>query len=455
MQLHNNLLLVIACWLFSTENGHAKTLPTSESFSLKNGLEVIVLENHRVPAVNHTIWYRVGAGDDPVGKSGLAHYHEHAMFLGTAKYKAGEYSKIIASHGGEENAFTTHDATAYFINIAKEELPLAMEMEADRMRGLSPSDADMAKEKQVIIEERRMRIENNPEALLAEQVRAVLFRNHPYHIPVIGWLHEMEGLTKQDVLDFHNKYYHPNNAVLIISGDITVREVKPLVEKYYGKLPQIHVPAHNWIKEPPQNSQRRVSMLSAQITVPTWSRVYEADSLGYGKSEETLPLFILAQVLGGGKSSRLYNALVTEQKIATNVSVDYNGFSKGAGEFSIEISPAHDSEHKVEIADLEKAVDVEIAKLVENGLSDDEFVRAKTLLKADTIFARDGLSAMASIMGWVRMIGLNANYFSRWETLVNNVSKDSVLESTKDNLKKEQSVTAVLLPIIPNEKVGK
>lgn len=427
---------------FFTSPSFASSAPTITSFTLKNGLEVIVVENHRVPAVSHTIWYRIGAADDPAGKSGLAHYHEHTMFLGTSKYKSGDYSKIIASHGGEENAFTGHDATAYFINIAKEELPLAMEMEADRMRGLTPSDADMAKEKQVIIEERRMRIENNPEALLDEQVQATLFRNHPYHQPTIGWLTEMEGLTKQDVIDFHNKYYHPNNAVLIVGGDVNPQEVKLLAEKYYGDLPKVAVPARVWNEEPPQNSERRVTMHSSQVSQPQWQRVYATSSLGTGKKEETLPLFLLAQILGGGKTSKLYHSLVTEQKIATNVGVGYNGFTIGAGEFSVEITPAKG----ISVEQVEKAADAEIAKFMSEGVSDDELERAKTLLKADTIFMRDGLSSVAMMIGEIRMLGLPAEYFTNWEKMVDGVSKDAVLTAAKDIIKKEQSVTAELLP---------
>ncbi len=419
----------------------ADALPIT-SFTLKNGLEVVVVENHRIPAVNHTIWYRIGAADDPSGKSGLAHYHEHAMFLGTKKYKNGEYTKIITANGGEQNAFTGHDATAYFVNIAKEKLPLVMEMEADRMRGITPTDADMEKEKQVIIEERRMRIENNPEALLSEQIHAALYRNYPYHIPVIGWMSEMEGLTKQDVIDFHRKYYHPNNAILIIGGDVTAKEIRPLAEKYYGDLPSAAVPPRKWNEEPPQRAERRITMYDKQVSQAQWSRVYTAASLGYGKKDDVLPLFILAQVLGGGKTSRLYDALVTQQKIATGVSVNYNGFAIGIGEFSLEITPAAG----IDPAKAEAAADAEIAKFMASGLTADELSRAKTLLKAETIFSRDGLSSLANIIGWVRITGQDIGYFSRWEKLVDGVSAEAVLAAAKDTLKREQCVTALLLP---------
>lgn len=419
--------------------------PAIEDFTLANGLEVIVIPNHRVPAINHTIWYKIGAGDDPSGKSGLAHYHEHAMFLGTEKYKSGEYSNIIARNGGEQNAFTGYDATAYFINISKQNLPLAMEMEADRMNGLTASDSDMEKEKQVIIEERRMRIDNNPDALLSEQVNAALFRNHPYHWPTIGWQHEMNGLTKQDVMDFHKKWYHPNNAILIVSGDVTKDEVKPLAEKYYGGIPRADVPLRIWNDEPPQRAERRITMHHAQVTQPELSRTYATSSLGYGKKEEAVPLFILAQVLGGGKTSRLYHELVSKQKLASGVNVDYNGFSRGPAEFSIELIP----EQGVDSAKLEAALDKELENFLKTGLTEEELTRAKTLLKAETIFARDGLSGIGNIMGWIRMIGLAPDYFTNWPKLVDSISAQAVLDAAKDTLKREQCVTSLLLPEIP------
>lgn len=440
--LVSNFLFLISVFCLLISGSAAADAPPIENFTLENGLEVIVIPNHRVPAVNHTLWYKIGAADDPPGKSGLAHYHEHTMFLGTKKYKNGEYSSIIARNGGDQNAFTGYDATAYFINISKENLPLAMEMEADRMGELTATDGDMEKEKQVIIEERRMRIDNNPDALLAEQVNATLFRHHPYHLPVIGWQHEMEGLTKQDVLDFHKKYYHPNNAVLIVSGDVTAAEVKPLAEKYYGNLPEAGIPARRWNEEPPQRAERRITMRHSQVTQPELTLTYAASSLGYGKKEQALPLFILAQVLGGGKTSRLYRALVTEQKLAAAVNVDYNGFSRGPSEFSIELVP----EQGIDPAKLEKAIDRELEKFLEKGLEGDELARAKTLLKAEIIFARDGLSGIAHIMGWVRMIGLDSGYFSRFPKLVEEISAQVVLYAARDTLKREQCVISLLLP---------
>ncbi len=415
---------------------------TTQSFTLANGLEVIVIPNHRVPAVSHMLWYKIGAADDPAGKSGLAHFHEHMMYQGTAKLKKGEYSQTIAERGGQENAFTGEDATSYYVNISKKELPLAMELEAERMRGLKPSDADALKEKEVIIEERRMRIENSPEALLSEQVNAALYRNHPYHWPTIGWMHEMQGLTKKDVLDFHAKYYHPNNAILIVSGDVTADEVKVQAQKYYGDLPRVAVPERIWNDEPPQNAERRVVLRHVNVQQPSWSRDYATASVAYGKKEEALPLFMLSQLMGGGKTSRFYTSLVVEQKIATGVDVSYNGLVIGPAEFSLGVVPAPG----VSLETVEKAVDAEIAKVLDKGFSAEEMTRAKTLLKAETLYARDGLTSMARIMGWVRMCGLDKDYFTRWPDLIEAVTPEQIAAAAKDTLVLTHSVTAELLP---------
>ncbi|MEZ5690100.1 MAG: pitrilysin family protein [Rickettsiales bacterium] len=420
----------------------ASTESVIESFELENGLKVVVVPNHRIAAVNHTIWYFVGASDDPLGKSGLAHYHEHAMFLGTNNYKSGEYSNIISGNGGEHNAFTGRDATAYFINISKDNLSLAMRMEADRMRSITPSEQDIEKEKQVVLEERRMRIDNNPEYLLAEQVNASLFRHHPYRMPIIGWKHEIEKLTKQDVIDFHNKWYHPNNAMLVIGGDVTAKEIMPLVEKYYGSLPKAEIPTRNWTDEPPQNTQRLLKMYHEQVTKPQLTMNCATASLNYGNKEQAIPLYIFSQIIGGGKTSRLYKSLIKEQKLASSIYVDYSGFNRGPGGFFILSVP----EHGVDIKTLEKAIKKEIEKLLKYGIKNDELKRAKTLLKADFIYARDGLSSVANFIGWIKIIGLKASYFNELPSVIDRVSEKEITEAGRIAFNDNNCVTAMLLP---------
>lgn len=416
--------------------------PTIESFKLANGLEVIVIPNHRVPAVTHMLWIKVGAADDPLGKSGLAHFHEHMMYQGTPGYGAGEYAERITAAGGEQNAFTGNDATAYYITIAKEKLPLAMELEANRMGPLSPSDANTKKEKEVIIEERRARIENNPSALFFEQLNAALWRNHPYHQPVIGWMHEMEGLNRNDVLAFHQRWYYPNNAILILGGDITAAEARPLVERYYGGLSAGSVPKRRWNSEPPHNAERRLLMTHANVKQPVWARSYAADSLGSGKTERALPLLVLSQLLGGGKTSALHRSIVVEKRLASDVDVGYDAFRIGPSELEIQIKP----EPGVDMAAVEKAVDEELARAIKDGFSEKDLARAKTLLKAQAIYARDGLESMARVMGWIRMTGLDKEYFTRWPEMIEAVTPAQITEAAKATIDARQSVTGVLLP---------
>ncbi len=423
-------------------SAHAASQQPIESFTLKNGMEVLVLPNHRVPAVNHMIWYRIGAADDPQGKSGLAHYHEHLMFKGSPKFGAGEFVRLVGKNGGDHNAFTGRDATSYYVTIAKDRLPLVMELEADRMRSLTVSDEEAAKEKQIIIEERRQRIDNSPAALLDEQMNATLFRNHPYHTPTIGWLHEMDGLSKKDVLGFHAKYYHPNNAVLVISGDITAAELKPLAEKYYGNLSRKEVPQRHWLAEPPQLAARTVTLHHEHVKQPEFHRIYTASSMAYGEKKQALPLFVLSYLLGGGKNNALYQSLVVEQKLAAGVDTSYDVYSRGPAEFSIDITPEKD----VSLATLEKALDAELAKFLKNGVDAAALTRTKHLMQAETIYAREGLTGISNIMGWMVMANVPPEDFNRWPEMIGAVTAEQVMEAARTVLRPESSVTGYLLP---------
>ncbi|MGE0754728.1 MAG: M16 family metallopeptidase [Alphaproteobacteria bacterium] len=434
-------MLIAVMLLFPAAARATEKIPV-EQFKLGNGMEVIVLPNHRVPAISHMLWFRVGSADDPEGKSGLAHFLEHMMFKGTDAYKAGEFSDIIARHGGDQNAFTSYDSTGYYVNIAKEHLPLVMKLEAARLRGLKLEEGETEKEREVIIEERRQRIENSPEALLDEEVNAALFRHHPYGIPVIGWMHEMQGLNREDVLDFHKKYYHAGNAVLIVSGDITAAELKPLAERSYGTLPKAETPLRNWVSEPPQRAPRQVELRHENVKQEQWLRRYIAPSFGSGKEADVLPAFLLSQVLGGGKTSILYQALVVEQKLASQVDTSYNGIGLGPADFTITVIP----EKNVSFEQIENAVDAQLARIKQDGFSAEDIGRAKTLLKAESVYARDGLSSMARIMGWIRMAGKNPDYFVRWQELIDAVQASQMQAVAHSILIPEASVTGHLLP---------
>lgn len=413
-----------------------------EQFTLKNGLEVIIAPNHRMPAVNHTLWLKIGGGDDPRGKSGLAHFHEHVMFLGTRHYKPGEYTQLISRLGGHQNAFTTQDATGYWVLIDIKHLPTVMKLEADRLGPLMPSDAAVIREREVIIEERRTRIENNPTALFDEQLSASLYLNHPYHWPTIGWLHEMAGLTRQDVIDFHQRYYHPGNAILILSGDITAAQARPLVERYYGRLPAIATPARQWNGEPPHLAPRRLEMHHALVKQPSWTRRYLAPSVAWGKTDHAMPLFLLAQLLGGGKTSRLYQSLVVEQKLASSISASYGGFVRGPAEFALTATPSPGTSP----AQLEAAVDAELTKLLAGSITPDELTRAKTLLKAETIYTRDSLAGVGKLIGWIRMLGLPLSFYTDFTAQVDRITAEQIMQAARAVLLIDQSVTGVLLP---------
>lgn len=426
-------LVLAAC--VASSGAHADGKQPIETFTLKNGMLVVVLPNHRVAAVNHMLWFKVGAADDPPGKSGLAHYHEHLMFKGSPQFASGEYVRLLSKNGGEHNAFTGRDTTSYFVTIAKDRLPLVMRLEADRMRGLTVSSEEAEKEKQVIIEERRQRIDNLPDSLLDEQMNAALFRNHPYHNPIIGWPQEMDNLARQDALDFHARYYHPGNAILIVSGDITAKELKPLAEKYYGALPAKKVPPRRWLAEPPQIAPRTVTLAHANVKQPAFSRTYMAPN-------RQLPLSLLSHVLGGGKNSVLYRALVVERKLAAEVDVSYNLYTHGPSEFSVSIVP----ENGVALPAIEKALDEELSAFLKSGIEPAMMERTKRLMQAEEIYAREGLTSLSNIMGWMLMSGMQPDDFNRWSAMVEAVSAEQVMQAARAVLVPEASVTGYLLP---------
>lgn len=441
-------LVSVVCLLCMHATAYADGI-TLEEFSLENGLQVIVIPNHRVPAVSHMIWFPTGGADDPIGKSGLTHFHEHTMFKGTPNHPAGAFEEMVSNLGGEQNAFTGYDTTAYYINIDKSHLATAMELEADRLQGLSPKADDMLKEREVIIEERRLRVENNPKALFGEQMASLTFVHHPYGTPLIGWQHEMKTLTMQDVLDFHQTYYRVNHAVLILAGDITAEEAKPLVEKYYGSLtPGQELPPRQWVSEPPPRAEKLFVMHHALVNEPYWQRDYLAPSVNNGNQTLAIPLMVLSQALGGGQTSLLYQELVVKRKLATQINASYSGFSLGPDTFSVSAVPATN----VDVSVLEKAIGEVLTQVKAAPLPNADIERAKTLLKAETLYAREGLQGMAYMVGWIKMLGLPTSYINDWPTLIDAVSAEQLQQAAKAVLVTEGSVTGLLLP---EEKAGK
>lgn len=413
-----------------------------ETFTLSNGMKVVVVTNRRAPVVSHMVWYRVGAADEPPGKSGIAHYLEHLMFKGTETIKPGEFSKTIARNGGEDNAFTSWDYTAYFQNIARDRLELVMTMEADRMRNLRLTEEIAKPELGVVIEERKQRTDNNPSARLWEQVNATLWVHHPYGIPIIGWMHEIEGLTFKDALAFYKDWYAPNNAILVVAGDVTAAELKPLAEKTYGKIPAGKVRERVRTHEPPQTAARRVTLTDPQVRQPSWQRVWQAPSYNTAEGDAAYALDVLQSIMGDGATSRIYSRLVVERKLASSASMFYSGGSLDRGTIGISASPVPDGD----LAALEKAIEEEVALLLKDGVTAEEVETAKKKLRRDAIFARDSLQGPAYAFGLALTTGGTVEEVEDWPNRIAKVTVEQVNAAARAVLSQTGHVTGILLP---------
>ncbi len=412
------------------------------TFTLANGLQVVVVENHRAPVVTHMVWYRAGAADEQPGKSGIAHFLEHLMFKGTKTMPPGAFSQEIARLGGDENAFTTQDYTAYYQSVAVEHLEEMMRLEADRMANLVLTDAVVLPERDVILEERRQRVDSDPGAQLNEMMRAALFLNHPYRVPTIGWEHEMRGLTTEDAIAWHQRWYAPNNAIVVISGDVTAERVRPLAEKYYGVIPARAVPARDRPQEPAQFAPRRVTLESPRVKLANWLRLYQAPSYHRGAAGHTAALQVLAEILGGGTTSRLYRRLVVEQKLATGAGCGYDPDSVDLSVFSVYATAQSGGDSAV----IEPAVDAEIARLVADGVTAGEVERAKALLQAAAVKARDSLSGPARTIGSSLATGSTVEHIESWPQRIGAVTVEQVNAAARAVFNLDYSVTGRLLP---------
>jgi zinc protease len=414
----------------------------AESFTLGNGLQVVVIPNHRAPIVTQMIWYKVGAADEPLGKSGIAHFLEHLMFRGTKQTPPGAFSRIVAQNGGRDNAFTTHDYTAYFQNVAADRLELVMKLEADRMTGLVLDDKVVLPERDVIIEERHSRTDNNPSALLNEQLNTAIFLHHPYRIPVIGWEHEMRGLDTEDALAFYRAWYAPNNAVLIIAGDVTTPQVRTLAERYYGGIPAHVVPERHRVGEPPKVAAAQLLMRSNRVVEPSWSRSYQAPSYNAGEKRYAYALQVLAEVLGGGPTSRLYRSLVIDKSIALNAGAFYSPGALDLATFGFYASPRKE----VPLADFETAIETEIKNVLKDGIPPEEVERAKTRMQAEAVYARDSLDAPARIVGAALATGRSLDEVESWPERIGAVTTEEVIAAARLVIHDETGVTGLLLP---------
>jgi zinc protease len=411
-------------------------------YVLSNGLELVVIPDRRAPVVTHMIWYKVGAADETPGKSGLAHFLEHLMFKGTAKNPAGKFSQVVARIGGQENAFTSNDYTGYFQRVPSDQLKTVMEFEADRMTGLQLTDAVVLPERDVILEERNQRMENNPSARLSEQIEAALYLNHPYGKPVIGWRHEMEGLTRDDAIGFYRRFYGPNNAVVVIAGDVDAADAKKLAEETYGKVePRSTIPPRNRPQEPPPAAARSLTLADARVEMPSLQRDYLVPSFHTGKPGEAAALEVLSSILGSGSNSRLYRALVVDKAIAVSAGAWYDSSAFDLTKFGVYGSPREG----VTLPQVETAIDAVIADVIDKGVNAEELERVKTRLIADAVYAQDNQVTMARWYGSALTTGGTVQDVERWPDRIRAVSAQEVQDAARKWLDKRRSVTGYLI----------
>lgn len=422
----------------------ARELPRPETFTLRNGMQVVVISDRRAPVVTHMIWYRVGAADEPRGHSGIAHFFEHLMFKGTRTIAPGEFSREIARNGGDENAFTSWDYTAYHVRIARDRLDLVMRMEADRMRNLRFSDETFLSERDVIVEERRQRTDNNPGAILGERMRAMLWPHHPYGTPIVGWLHEINTLDRASAEAFYETWYAPNNAILVIAGDISAEELRPLAERHYGRLrPTRELPARTWVSDPPSVGPMRVTHRDEKVRQPSMTRMYRAVSYGTDTGRQAHALDVAIEVLGGSETSRIYRALVEEQRIAVGAGAGSSASGLGGGSVSVWATPAEG----VSLEAVEAALDAVIAEYLRDGPTEVELERAKSSLSAAAIYARDSQESLANIYGASLAQGESIDDVVNWANDIEAVTREEALTLARDTLNINASVTGWLMPL--------
>jgi zinc protease len=437
---------ILLTFAISASSVCAQTTVTSArpaEFTLPNGLHVVVIPDHRTPVVTQMVWYKVGSADETPGKSGLAHFLEHLMFKGTRKHPFGEFPQTVRKVGGEENAFTSVDYTGYFERVPREQLARMMEFEADRMTGLILKDENVLSERDVVLEEYNMRTANNPEARLTEQIMAALYLNHPYGRPVIGWHQEIEKLNREDALAFYKRFYAPNNATLVIAGDVEANDIRPMVEQTFGEVAaQPAIPAQRLRpQEPTPAASRTVTLSDARVEQPDMRRYYLVPSATTAAAGESPALDVLAQLMGSGSNSYLYRALVLDRPLAVSASAGYQGSSLDATQFVISVAP----KPGVEFAQIEQVVDSVISDLGQNTVRAEDLERVKTQLIAEAIYAQDNQATLARWYGGALTTGLSIDDIRSWPDRIRAVTAEQVRDVAQKWLDKKRSVTGYLI----------
>ena len=413
-------------------------------FKLDNGMQVVVIPDRRAPVVTHMVWYRVGAADEPPGVSGIAHFLEHLMFKGTETIAPGEFSKIVARNGGQDNAFTSHDMTAYFQRVAKDRLPKMMQMEADRMVNLTLDEKDVATERNVVLEERRTRVDNDPSTILGEQLTAAFYQSHPYGTPIIGWEHEIRVLDREAALRFYERFYAPNNAILVVAGDVEPDEVKALAKKTYGKLkPNPEIAERRRPQEPPRRAPVRVELEDPRAGKPTFQRLYMAPAYSNAEPGEAEALDLLMKIAASGTTSRLYRSLVVEQKKASTTGGWYSGSNLDSGRIAVYAIAAEG----VPMAELEDGIEAVLAKVREEGVTQRELDRARNAYIADYTYGLDSQTRLARRYGWALTTGRTVEDIEAWPERLEKVTVEDIKRVAEKYLVEKKSATGILLPL--------
>jgi len=411
-------------------------------FKLDNGLKIVVQEDHRSPVVVSQVWYRAGSVDEFNGTTGVAHVLEHMMFKGTRKVPSGEFSRIVAAAGGRENAFTSRDYTVYFQQLEKSRLELSFRLEADRMVNLNFSDADFAKEIQVVMEERRWRTEDKPQAQVGEQMMSAVFASHPYRHPVIGWMNDLEHMTAKDAREWYRRWYAPNNATLVVVGDVDPKQVYRLAKKYFGPLKAQKLPPRKPQQEPDQKGERRL-VVKAPAKLPYVALAYQAPSLRGVDDWEPYALEILAGVLDGHAASRLNRDLVRRDRIAVEVSAGYDAVNRGPALFEFDVTPSEG----YTVEDVEVAIRGQIEQLKEEGISEEELQRVKAQVIAADVYQRDSMFYQAMQIGMLESTpGLSWRMLDSFTQRLHAVTAEQVREVARKYLVDDRLTVAVLDP---------
>ncbi len=413
-------------------------------FSLDNGLNVIVIEDNRAPVITHMVWYKVGAADEDIGKSGIAHFLEHLMFKGTDKIAPGEHSKIIAKNGGQDNAFTGQDYTCYFERLAADRLELAMQLEADRMVNLTLNDEVLLPERDVVREERKQRTDNKPDAIHFEQMTAALYLAHPYSIPIIGWDHEIATLDRHDAIGFYKKHYAPDNATLIVAGDVTPEQVQKLAQKHYGNIEPRNITPRKRVIEPPHMCARTVNLTDKRVEQPQWIKQYLAPSARVAnakKPNSSEALQLASLLLAGSATSHLYVDLVIEKQAAVAAGGWYNSVAMDYAPLSFYAIPRE----PYGINHMSELVDTSIANFIKNGPSEEDITRAKNLMIADSLYARDNQTTMARMIGAGLSCNMSLDDILNWSSNIEALNKDDIIEALDKYIDEKSSVTGSLI----------